>query len=290
MIIGNSSIKKYSGFAISTLGYTHKDGKCQDNSSFFASSKMAICCVCDGHGSEPHFRSEIGSKIASNIGIEAIKEFVQSNPKIENTNEKELLSYIKRLKEYIIYKWNEETLKNFNSYPLSVEEMTHLKEEDKAEYQSSLSISNYRRIYGTTFIAGVITSNFWLILQLGDGDAVLLDERGLYMPMPKDENLMFQYTTSLCEKNAIENFRHAYGYSTPIAMILSTDGLKNSFLNETYFLNLYKEILQDAKIEEISSLQKGLEEDLPVLSKKGSGDDISFALAFDKNRLDEYKL
>lgn len=290
MIIGNSQNKKFLGFAISTKGYTHKDGICQDSSEFFANQKMAILAVCDGHGHDNYFRSNVGSKIAARIGVEAIKEFVLTHPKFSSLEEKEIESTIKQLKEFIIFKWNEETYKNFKDYPLSIEELSKLKDKDRDEYLSTLNVTNYRKIYGTTFIAGVITSSYWLILQIGDGEATLLDQRGLYLPMPEDSHSIFQYTSSLCEEDAILNFRHVYGFNSPVAMILSTDGLRKSFTEEKYFLNLYKDILNDAKVEDLEKLRIGLVEDFPVLSQKGSGDDISFALAFNKEKLDEYKL
>jgi len=290
MIIGKNSINKYQGFAISSLGYSHKNGICQDNSAFFSSNKMTICAVCDGHGDERCFRSEKGSKLGVDIAIKSIKTFVETNPQFNIKNEKDVEYLIKQLKEHIIFEWNEATLNDFKSNPLSIEETNLLRDKDKAEYLSTLTLSNYQHIYGSTFVAGLITDNFWLILQLGDGDAVLLDERGLYLPMPKDDKLQFQYTTSLCEVDAIDNFRHIYGFTTPISMILSTDGLKNSYKNYDYFLGLYKDILNDAKVEDTDTLEKGLIEDLPVLSKIGSGDDISIAISYDKEKLIEYKL
>ncbi|MCQ2409550.1 MAG: protein phosphatase 2C domain-containing protein [Clostridia bacterium] len=282
--------RKYQGFAVSVKGYSHGEGICQDASAFFSDSKMAVISVCDGHGSEHHFRSDKGSKIACSIAVEAIKEFIYNNPKILETNSLELDKQIRHLKEHIIYRWNEETKKDFDSYPLSVEEMTHLKEKDRDEYTSSLTISDYANIYGTTFIAGVITKDFYLILQLGDGNALILDKRGLTQPVPEDENIHFQFTTSICQKDAISNFRHSYGFASPAAMILTSDGFRNSFINDDYFTDTIKEILSDINSQDPEAVRAGLEEDLPVLSKKGSGDDISLALSYDTKLLANYRL
>lgn len=290
MITGNRISRKYQGFNVSVTGYTHGEGICQDASAFFSDSRMAVVSVCDGHGSEHHFRSNRGSKIGCSIALESIREFIENNPKIADTNSFELDKLVRHLKEHIIYRWNEETKRDFDSYPLSVEEMTHLKEKDKDEYTSSLTVTDYGNIYGTTFIAGVITKDFYLILQLGDGNAVILDQRGFYQPVPEDENIHFQFTTSICQKDAISSFRHAYGFSSPVALILSSDGFRNSFINDEYYLSTLKDILTDIKNENADSIKKGLEEDLPVLSKKGSGDDISLAVSFDTKLLSNYKL
>jgi len=290
MTIGNFKTN-YIGFAVSTLGHSHKaTNVCQDASGFYSNNKASIIAVSDGHGSKIHCRSDIGSKIAVNVGINAIKSFVDEHPAFTGLQGKDIDALLKQLKENIIYKWNESILSHLKENPLNNEELNSISKDDKDEYLDNKTITNYASIYGATFIASVVTNKYWFILQLGDGDAVILDARGFYMPMPIDEHLHFNATTSLCEKDAIDNFRHTFGITSPVSIMLSSDGLKNSFINVDYFYAVLKDILKDAKIEDIKDLEQGLIEDLPVLSQKGSGDDISLALMWDAKQLKEYNL
>ena len=56
-------------FAVSVQGYGHKIKEicCQDNSLVYNADDYILISVCDGHGGESYFRSQIGSK----IGVEA---------------------------------------------------------------------------------------------------------------------------------------------------------------------------------------------------------------------------
>ena len=67
-------------FATSVLGAGHiKDKKpCQDYSIAWQSkdSGSVVLIVCDGHGSDTYVRSDIGSRLAAQITLEAVKEFV----------------------------------------------------------------------------------------------------------------------------------------------------------------------------------------------------------------------
>jgi len=284
MITGKTP--SYLGFAVSTLGQSHKaSGVCQDASGFYSNKNVSILAVSDGHGGEKHFRSDIGSKIAVDVGISSIKCFISNYPSLSGLQKKDIDSLFKQLKENIIYSWNEGISNHLSNNPLNNEEINKLSTYDKDEYLSSSKITNYASIYGATFIAACVTSKFHFIIQLGDGDAVIKDTRGYYMPMPIDEKLHFNVTTSLCEKDAIDSFRHFYKQSLPISIILSTDGLKNSFVNVDYLYSLYDDILNDAKVESVEDLSRGLFEDLPVLSQKGSGDDISLAMMWDPKEL-----
>ena len=67
-------------FATSVLGASHvKDNKpCQDYSIAWRSedSGAVVLIVCDGHGSDTYVRSDVGSRLAAEITLVAVKEFV----------------------------------------------------------------------------------------------------------------------------------------------------------------------------------------------------------------------
>ena len=76
-------MRNFSGMAISQIGYSHarKDKPCQDASGFVKDKNYAAIMVCDGHGGDKHFRSDIGSKIAIGICEKSLEEFVKCTAK-----------------------------------------------------------------------------------------------------------------------------------------------------------------------------------------------------------------
>jgi serine/threonine protein phosphatase PrpC len=67
-------------FATSVLGASHirENKPCQDYSIAWQSkdSGSVVLIVCDGHGSDTYVRSDVGSRLAAQITLEAVKEFV----------------------------------------------------------------------------------------------------------------------------------------------------------------------------------------------------------------------
>ena len=67
-------------YSFSCQGESHKaDNKpCQDASfSAVYDDGLAIAIVCDGHGGERYFRSDVGSRMATEVISESIKTFVE---------------------------------------------------------------------------------------------------------------------------------------------------------------------------------------------------------------------
>ena len=67
-------------FNTSILGASHvKDNKpCQDYSVAWQSEEdgAVVLIVCDGHGSDTYVRSDVGSRLAGEIALEAVKRFI----------------------------------------------------------------------------------------------------------------------------------------------------------------------------------------------------------------------
>ena len=68
-------------YNFSCQGESHKASNkpCQDFSySAVTDSGMSIAIVCDGHGGNRYFRSDIGAKYAAEVTLEAVRQFVAS--------------------------------------------------------------------------------------------------------------------------------------------------------------------------------------------------------------------
>lgn len=61
--------------SFSCQGESHKysDKPCQDSSYSYSGNGISIAIVCDGHGGERYFRSDIGSQICIKVTENAIK-------------------------------------------------------------------------------------------------------------------------------------------------------------------------------------------------------------------------
>jgi serine/threonine protein phosphatase PrpC len=262
----------FKGFNSSITGASHieKDTECQDASLYHCAEGFAAAVVSDGHGSAKHFRSADGSRIAVKITKEAIIELIENNEYTERLlaeHDKTLM----QLERNIIYRWNEAVRQHFVENP--PEENIFADSEEKEDAERKI-----RAIYGATLIAAVITEKYWFALQIGDGDCVTVnnDETAAVL-IDGDERLVFGFTTSLCDSDANENFRHYFAEikeERPRGIIISTDGVADSFTPDGFLkfsvktLNLF--ISQDNALEE-------LEKFLPELSAKGSKDDVSIA-------------
>ena len=66
--------------SFSCQGESHKysDKPCQDSSYSYSGNGISIAIVCDGHGGERYFRSDIGSQICIKVTENAIRTFVNS--------------------------------------------------------------------------------------------------------------------------------------------------------------------------------------------------------------------
>lgn len=262
------------GFNISIQGFSHisKNIVCQDNSAYYCDKNIALAIVADGHGGEKYFRSDIGSKMAVDAANYSIKEFMTDinsfNKAIENNSNRVLT----KIEQNIIYIWNNLINEHYKNNPIT--------ELEKSKFDlTDISIES---IYGSTLVVAVVTNNFWFGIQIGDGSCVsLYDNCETKMLIPTDDRLVANFTTSLCSSNAIHDFRHYYSNEIPIAVIVSTDGLINSFKTENSFLNFNRRVI--SQMNEYDTNIENLTNHLYKRSKEGSLDDISIAGVYKKD-------
>ena len=120
---------------------------------------------------------------------------------------------------------------------------------------------------------GCLTENGCFGLQIGDGNFCVLDGEEMISPVPEDAKLVGNLTTSLCDSDAISSFRWFYREGNFSGLVLSSDGLINSFLNESDFFSFGKRVLTAVS----SGTTGALAEHLKTRTRCGSRDDISVA-------------
>ncbi|MCL2134512.1 MAG: protein phosphatase 2C domain-containing protein [Candidatus Bathyarchaeota archaeon] len=263
----------FNGFSYSVQGAGHKERQivCQDYAAHFFNNKFGMVVVSDGHGSEKHFRSDVGSKIAAGISIQTINDFIAREPDYIDTIFSDYDEILKQLASNLIYRWSKKIHQHFNENPLTEEEQT---------LYGAVNPEKITYIYGATLIIAVMTKNFWFALQIGDGACVtIIDKDVAKIFVPEDERLVFNFVTSLCDSDAIGNFRYYFSEINeekpmPLGIIVSSDGVVNSF-KEDSFLDFNCKIL-NLFISQKNASEK-VEKFLPILSEKGSKDDASIA-------------
>lgn len=267
----------FKGFNISIQGFSHivKGLVCQDSSSFYCNDNIAIAVVADGHGSQKHFRSDIGSKIAVETSIASIKNFLEDKASFDIAISNNYSKVLTRIESNILLNWNNSINEHYLSNPLTEIELSKLSDIE-------FDYTNIESIYGSTLILAAITSEYWFGIQIGDGNCVSVYPNGdATILIPDDSRLVANLTTSLCDSDAIHNFRHYFSTEIPTAILVSTDGLSSSFFDQSSFLNFNRRIVN--QLNDYSNTLENLTEHLHKRSKNGSLDDISIAVVYEDN-------
>lgn len=293
-------------FSFSCQGASHiaSEKPCQDSSASYSEDGVSIIVVADGHGGERYFRSDIGSKICTEVTINAIKQFITLNDTSifhgspftqvssiigENSLGKlnDVDNALRRLFASIILAWNQEIEKyTLENPPTDIEV-----EKVAPKYIKSLSQGiALEKIYGCTLMAYVQTPEFWFAFHLGDGKCVSFHqgESSLWKePIPWDEKCFLNKTTSICDSEALDEFRYCYQGNGhyPAAIFLGSDGMDDSFGPIENLVDFYMQVIKLLAKDEDAAI-KSIIETLPVLSKRGSQDDMSVAFIFHRNAID----
>lgn len=264
-------------FAFSAQGYNHiKANKvCQDSSGHYTDDCMSIVVVADGHGSDDYPRTDKGSRYAVEAAIGSIKEFVETvvdcNVGIAESPE----AYLEQLAKSILSKWYAAVYADVAEHPFTQAEMDNASDRYQKRY---LSGRKSEKAYGTTLIAACQTESFWFGIQIGDGKCVTISTDGtIEEPIPWDENCQSNITTSICDSDAINEFRYAFKTKCPAATLMGTDGIDDSYADEEELYVLYRSILSIFAEHGRQVGENEVSGFLPGLSRRGSGDDVSIA-------------
>ena len=223
----------FQGVHSTVIGDSHirKGIVCQDSSGTVVTDKFAIAVVADGHGSAKHFRSDVGSRIAVKITTKLLKNYM-NRPDFKEQFFKHPEFILAQMEKQILMKWREAVEEYHLENPLTEEEENKIPEKAKGKLRTAV-------IYGSTVLAAVLTKDFSYGMILGDGGFVVLGgDKELYIPL-EDKNSHANYTSSLCNTDAIHFFEHWYTTETVKALFVSTDGLFKSFASEEDFLKYH---------------------------------------------------
>ena len=301
----------------SCVGESHiASGKpCQDSSSHHCDEKndIYVVVVCDGHGGDRYFRSDIGSRLLCNITKENLIEFAEiikkrnkkskaglfvGKPFIQVPTIRESTDALPRQNEEdkvltqlfssIVTTWKESISEHASRTPLSDWEIKNVKPEYLTDFENGKSLE---KVYGSTLMAYLQTKDFWLAFHLGDGKCIMFDDSDQCIePVLWDEKCFLNRTTSICDPAPIEEIRYSYRGDGvfPFAVFLGSDGIDDSFGDGERLHGFYLNILRSIVQEGAEAVHKSLVESLPIISKRGSQDDMSVAYAYDEKELEQH--
>lgn len=270
-------MEDYIAFSCSRQGYNHIkiDKVGQDASGCDTFDDVAVIAVADGHGSDNYPRTDRGSRYAVSSALGATKEFVKTVRASEIDLEADSEGYLEQLAKSILASWHDQVNQDVDCDPFTAEDLAGVSEKYQRRY---LSGEYNAKAYGTTLIMACMTRDFWFGIQIGDGKCVTIGMDGTAAePIPWDENCQQNITTSLCDSDAINEFRYYYSKERPTAVFLGSDGVDDSYVSPEDLHDLYRAIMTIFAGKGADVGERTVDEYLPGISQRGSGDDISVA-------------
>jgi hypothetical protein len=243
---------------------------------------VAVAVVSDGQGSPRHFRSQIGSSLAVSTVAGTLQGFlresVASNAQVPFVPEQ-----VHELERKIVSGWLAAVHSDLEHNPFTKAELATLEKKEGMEGRVAVE-SSPELAYGATLLAAGATDKVLLYLQLGEGEIMSVSATGTTTrPLPPDDRLIANQTTSLCQPEAWRDFRSSWvtDAALPSLVLLSTDGYANSFRSDEDFLKIGQDYLEIIRQQGIASLAEELPAILTEATQQGSGDDITLAILQD---------
>lgn len=271
-------VTDYRAFNLTVIGASHKQRGtvCQDCSQSREKPECHLLVVCDGHGGADYFRSDKGSRFAAEAFMDCMENPDLMAALSAAATEKQQKSRIEQLVKSVIARWNVLVEQDVRDCPFEEDELSKASERARRKYEAG---ERMQSAYGTTLIGVVLTEDFWLGLQIGDGRCVAVSEKGEFsQPIPWDEECFLNVTTSLCDANAAAEFRFCFSRTLPAAVFVGSDGIDDCFAGDEKLYDFYRITLKSLAQSDCDSALSQLESYLPELSAKGSGDDMSVGI------------
>ena len=264
----------------------HRRGlHCQD-ASLSASLQSAdgqaigLMAVADGHGSSRYWLSDVGSRLACELAIALAAQELVAQPLLDGT-----LQQLEAVRHWLAEEWPQRLVSAWQSAIQADWQGRTLPPEHCSDAFSS-------QTYGSTLGLVVLTPQWWAHTGLGDWDLVLLGDAQQSDRIISQENLpglQAEATESLCQRNASRSFAARTGVypltgdqRQACGVVLSTDGIRKSCASDADHLALCRYLLEEGQPQQLNTAGEStrLDPSLDRISREGSGDDVSVAIAW----------
>lgn len=198
-----------------------------------AGGRAVVLAVADGHGSAPHFRSDLGARWAVEEFTACAEAFASAA--VQHGDDATRLPWLRAearaLPRQFTHRWRQRALLHDCNSPAHGEPPRRRTDGDSPDLTA----------YGSTLVGAVLTPGLVVCWQLGDGDVVLVPEGGTPGTPLFTGPEMGDETESLCRPEAWRATRLHWqpltGDDAPCDVLLSTDGLSKSFTDHQGFLD-----------------------------------------------------
>ncbi|MGH3273969.1 MAG: protein phosphatase 2C domain-containing protein [Streptosporangiaceae bacterium] len=237
-----------------------------------------IAAIADGHGHSRHFRSGSGSALATDIACQVAAGLAatlgQRAESPTGLTDAQVGAVTRAdLIPAIAADWRAAVAVHLARQPYLAREQARL---DAAGDGPEIP-------YGTTLVVAVITGQWLVCAQVGDGDMLAVRPDGhSFCPVPAEAKLDGERTRSLCQPDALAAFRvgvHDLDRDPLAAVLLATDGYGNSQTAEPWQPGVGQDLARFAAAHDFAWFER----QVPgwaqrCASADGSGDDTTIAL------------
>jgi hypothetical protein len=266
----------------SRIGAAHRRRRipCQDASlsrtlTTAGGQRLALMAVADGHGGSAHRFSDVGSRLACQVAIDAAALHLA---------ERHVASPADAPALELVQRWLVDELapQIINNWLIAVASDWNRRERQAGAFNPFC--------YGTTLGLVLLSSRWWAHTGLGDWDLVMLKRNGQDRFVSQEAGGAWhgEATASLCLPEA----RHCFAGRTAVypldgfsqealGLVLSTDGVRKSCATDADHLALVRYLMGEMNLVcagcdgEASELDGSLDR----ISSEGSGDDVTLAMA-----------
>jgi hypothetical protein len=226
-----------------------------------------VAAISDGHGGTRYVRSDIGSRLAVGVALEAGRVLLEELP-LDADADAALRSAPSFLGSRVVDEWKRQVLEHVAATPFTNEE----RERGGTRVDADPLVS-----YGATLIVAVATAEYVVAAQLGDGDLVVAVDDEALDPIPGDDRLIGGETTSLCLPGAAADMRFGAVDGRATMVLLASDGYGNAFAESEWHAGVARDFARSLAEHGGSWVAERLEHWLGESARVG-GDDVSMVL------------
>jgi hypothetical protein len=239
------------------------------------SGSGAVLAVADGHGDRLHARSDRGSRFAVESAVRIIMPWLTTSAALSESAARRSVA---ALPGQLLAAWRERVQDDFAHEPPLSREVATAGASQRREIELSPEI-----LYGSTLVIAAVDERLGLFVQIGDGDILSTDAQDRVLRLASGRrDLPRNVTESLCQPDADRRFRVELVFYPPgigpRLVMLSTDGLANSFDDDAAFMSVARDLTKLLQREGPDHFAGQIEGWLSETSRVGSGDDITLAL------------
>ena len=267
-------------FSASVAGRKHLlRGEANEDAAGHSSAPVPVIAVADGHSDDHCPRSADGSAIAVKTAIRCLTEFVQALPE-EKPACAAATEQFPALAHKIVDAWTEQVTAHY---------LQNLPEKTCDIVNGEIPV-----LYGTTLLAAAIFDRYLLLLQQGDGFALMLHRNGaLDCPIPPDPNCDRERgsSSSLCDRNAANSMRfclHDLQADPLVTFTIMSDGLEGMRYGGPLLCQPLTVILSAMADNDREAFERWLPGFLPSYDQNEGQDDRSIAGFADTSLLKDY--